>query len=66
MVDSNDELLSPTVAKVLDEYLAALLADAGIRDEAAKRLDSLLRKGKAPKFEDIDAALSPPLKDDEP
>jgi hypothetical protein len=50
--------LSPTVTKILDEYLAVLEGDEKIDTEAAKRLDSILRQGKIPKFEDIDKALS--------
>jgi hypothetical protein len=50
--------LSPTVSKVLDKYLATLEGDEEIDNEAAKRLDSLLRQGKVPKFEEIDKALS--------
>lgn len=66
MAEHKDEPLSPTVSKVLDEYLAALHADEKISKEAADRLDTLLRKGKVPKFDDIDAALSPPPKWDKP
>lgn len=50
--------LSPTVGKVLDKYLATLEGDEEIDNEAAKRLDTLLRQGKVPKFEEIDKALS--------
>lgn len=57
-----DKPISPTVKKVLDEYLAALHADEEIDNEAADRLDALLRKGKIPKPDDIDVALFPPLK----
>jgi hypothetical protein len=56
--------LSPTVTKVLDEYLAALIADEDIDKDAAKRLNGLLRQGKVPKFEDIQAALDPPQKEE--
>ena len=58
MSDEQQNPLSPTVSKVLDEYLAMLEGDEDIDNEAAKRLDSLLRQGKVPKFEDIDKALS--------
>ncbi len=66
MAERKEEPLSPTVNKVLDEYLAALHADEEIDSEAADRLDALLRKGKVPKFDDIDAALFPPPKGDKP
>lgn len=51
--------LSPTVKKVLDEYLAALHADETVSNDAASRLDMLLRTGRVPKFAEIDEALSP-------
>ena len=57
MSDQQNEPLSPTVTKVLDAYLEALKGDSDVDDEAAKRLDALLRKGKIPKPLDIDAAL---------
>lgn len=66
MEDNKNESISPTVKKVLNEYIAVLHADAEIDNEAADRLDALLRKGKAPKFEDIDAALFPPTKGNKP
>ena len=50
--------LSPTVSKVLDKCLATLEGDEEIDNEAAKRLDTLLRQGKVPKFEEIDKAIS--------
>lgn len=66
MAEQKDEPISPTVKKVLDEYLAALHADEEIDNEAADRLDALLRKGKVPKFDDIDGALYPPPKVSKP
>lgn len=60
MIQQDDDPLSPTVTKVLDEYLAALHADDSIDNDAADRLDALLRKGKVPKPDDVNAALSPP------
>ena len=64
MAQQNDEPISPTVKKVLDEYLAALHGDDDIENEAADRLDEILRNGKVPKSEDFDAALFPPAKVD--
>lgn len=66
MAEQKGELLSPTVKKVFDEYHAVLHAEEKIDNEAADRLDALLRKGRVPKFDDIDAALYPPSKGDEP
>lgn len=66
MAEQKNEPLSPTVNKVLDKYFAALQADEDINNEAANRLDALLRTGKVPKFEEIDAALFPPPKGDKP
>jgi hypothetical protein len=47
------------VTKGLDAYFEALKGDSDINDEAAGRLDALLRQGKVPKPADIDAALFP-------
>ena len=66
MVELDDDPLSPTVTKVLDQYLATLHADNAIDNDAADRLDALLRKGKVPKPEQIDAALFPPAEGDKP
>lgn len=66
MAEDKNESISPTVKKVLDEYVAVLHADEEINNEASDRLDALLRKGKVPKIEDIDAALFPPPKEDKP
>jgi len=66
MAEYKNESISPTVKKVLDEYIAVLHADEEIDIEAADRLNALLRKGKVPKFDDIDAALFPPPKGDKP
>jgi hypothetical protein len=64
MATQNDSPLSPTVIKVLDEYLAALIADGDIDQDGAKRLDALLRQGKVPKSEDIQSALDSPQKEE--
>jgi len=57
MAEYKNESISPTVIKVLDEYIAVLRADKEIDNEAVDRLDALLRKGIIPKIEDIDTAL---------
>lgn len=64
MAEKDEDPLSPTMTKVLDEYLATLHADESIRNETADRLDVLLRKGKVPKAEDINVALFPPEEGD--
>ena len=59
MADQHEEQLSPTVTKVLDEFLAVLNADNDIDEDTAERLDTLLRSGKAPSnciFHDVGAA----------
>jgi hypothetical protein len=66
MAELKSKSVSPTVEKVLDEYIDVLHADEDIDNEAANQLDALLRKGKVPKFDDIDAALLPPPKGDKP
>lgn len=58
MQDDTGNPLSPTVVKVLDEFLAMLKGDDAVGQNAAKELDALLRAGKIPKFEEIDSALS--------
>jgi hypothetical protein len=61
MANENDHLvLSPTVSHVIEQFVAAMRADAEIADDAVNRLDRLLRKGVVPKAEDINAALFPP------
>ena len=61
MEEPKNVSILPTVKKVLDEYIAVLHADD---NDAADRLDALLRNGKVPKFDDIDAALFPPPEGD--
>lgn len=65
MADQHEEQLSPTVTKVLDEFLAELKADDEIDEKTAERLDKLLRSGRAPKADDLEAALLPATKGDE-
>lgn len=60
MADGDDKSLSPTVSKVLEEYIAALRADVDLDNEIVDRLQALLQTGKVPKQSDIDAALFPP------
>ena len=64
MSEQQNEPLSPTVKKVLDAYLKALKGDGDVDDEAATRLDAVLRQGKVPKPSEIDAALFPPDDDE--
>lgn len=59
MADHYEEQLSPTVTKVLDEFVEALTADDLIGKDTAERLDTLLRSGKAPKADELEAALFP-------
>ena len=64
MSEQHNEPLSPTFTKLLDAYLEALTGDVEIDDDAAIRLNALLRQGKIPKPVDIDAALRPPKEND--
>lgn len=64
MADQNEEQLSPTVTKVLDEFLTVLKADDDIDENTAERIDTLLRSGKAPKADDLEAALFPATEGD--
>lgn len=65
MVQDKGPPISPTLAKVLKEYLEVMKADASIEDDAADRLDTLLRGGNVPKQDEIAAALFPPPEDKE-
>lgn len=56
---------SPTLAKVLKKFLEVMKADEAIEDDAADRLDALLRSGKALKPDEISDALFPPPKYEE-
>lgn len=60
MTQDSDFRLSPTVTKVLDAFLEVMKADEGIEDAVADRLHTLLRNGKTPKADEIDAALFQP------
>ena len=62
MNEQDNEFLSPTVTKVLDEYLIALRAEDDIDNEDANRLDTFLRTGKVPGPDDLEAALFPKVK----
>ncbi len=64
MTDESKKPRPPTVATVLDEYLNSLHADDTIDNEVADRLNALLRNGKVPKPEEIDAVLFAPVKDE--
>lgn len=66
MEEQNDEPISPTFKKILDEFLAALQEDEDVNNETARKLDALLRQGKTPKFEDIDAVLVPESNEEKP
>ena len=56
--------ISPTLAKVLKKFLEVMKSDEAIEDDAADRLDALLRSGKVPKPDEISAALFPPPEDE--
>lgn len=64
MTESKNEMISPTVKKVLDAYIDVLHADKEIDNKNADRLDVLLRKGKIPKPEEFDIALFAPTDGD--
>lgn len=58
MANDTDQLtLSPTVLQVIEQFVAAIRADAVIPDDENNRLGQLLRKGAVPKPEDLNAAL---------
>jgi hypothetical protein len=57
--------ISPTLAKVLEKFLEVMKADETIDEDAADRLDALLRSSKTPKPDDISAALFKPTDGEE-
>lgn len=60
MAENENELLSPTVKKVLDEFINVLRNNGEIDSQSINSLDKLLQSGKIPKFDEIDEALLPP------
>ena len=54
--------LSPTVTRVLDEFVGAMKCDNEIENDAIDRLDNLLRVGSVPKPDEIFGKLFPPRK----
>ena len=52
--------LSPTVTKVLDDFISAMREDEDIPNEKISRLDEILRKGLTPKQDEISNAVFPP------
>lgn len=58
-----DSTLSPTVVQVIDQFVAAMRADADIPNEAIDRLEKILRKEGAPKPDDINTTLFGPSPD---
>ena len=54
--------LSPTVLKVINEFVAALRADDDVDEAAADRLERLLKQTSVPKPDDIRAVLFDPPK----
>lgn len=61
--ESSDVGLSPTVLHVIEEFAAAMRGDDEIQDDAADRLEKVLRKGAVPKPEEINRALFEPPPD---
>ena len=59
MAENEIESTSPTVKKVLEEFIKELLKSEDFDSQSANRLDILLKSGKVPKCEEIDAALFP-------
>ena len=61
--DDKTATLSPMVVQVIDQFAGAMRADDGIENDAADRLEKLLRKGAVPKPDEINAALFEPPPD---
>jgi hypothetical protein len=64
MAEYESESISPTVKKVLDEFINVLRTNGEVDIQSVNNLDKLLQIGKIPKFEEIDDALSPPTNGD--
>jgi len=60
MAEYENESISPTVKKILDEFINVLRTNDVIDDQSVNNLDKLLRTGKIPKPDEIDDALFPP------
>lgn len=58
--EDNQVGLSPTVLHVVEQFVAAMRADDGIKGDAIRRLEKLLRKGAVAKPDEINAALFDP------
>ena len=54
--------LSPTVTRVLDEFVGVMKGDDAIENDGIDRLDNLLRVGSIPEPKEIFGALFPPPK----
>lgn len=66
MANENDHIVvSPTVLKVVEQFVAAMRADSAIADEATDRLDNALRKGTVPTPNEISAILFEPPPEDQ-
>lgn len=63
MTDEESGSLSPTVAQVIGQFIAAMRADEGMAGDGIDRLEKLLRKAVVPKPDEINAALFPPSPD---
>lgn len=55
--ENNYTVISPTVLRVIEQFIAVMRADSSIEDSAIDRLENLLRQGSIPKPEKIDAVL---------
>lgn len=54
---------SPTVLRVIDQFVSAMRADGAVQNDAIDRLEKLLRKGDVPKPDEINKALFEPPPD---
>ena len=64
-VDKQQANLSPTVLQVLEAFAKKLRDDESIPDDAAERLESLLKSGDVPKPDDIAQTMFPSAEDEQ-
>ncbi len=58
LANENDStVISPTVLRVIEQFIDVMHADSSIEDSAIDRLETLLRQGSVPKPDKIDAVL---------
>ncbi len=63
--EDNHIILPKTVLQVIEQFVAVMRSDPDIPADAINRLETILRKGAAPKPDEINAAMFEPPPDGE-